>query len=249
MPYNAETPYVRQSGDWQCSAASSAWVLQSLGIEWGEQKVVNWLGIGQNISPAVGLFEGSGRMLAEMFRSHGLDAHYGPIGWGEALGMAGNKPFCMSGGNWYHWTGVRKTDGDGLYLANPAPDWRNVQQYMDYDEFRTWGQWNAVWVNVPPENVQSQEDPAVIEDLQQTIDRLQAELTTRTRRDEELISTMGFLHGDVVRAFRAAHAGLKSATEAAVAAGSLPAAVTDELTGHAQAVDAATNTLENNTSP
>jgi len=44
-----------------------------------------------------------------------------------------------------------------------------VQQYMDYDQWRTLGPWNAAWVNVPLE-----EDPAVIADLEQTIERLRA---------------------------------------------------------------------------
>jgi len=215
-----------------------------MGIPWGQDDVVTWLGVGRNISPDLGLYEGSGRMLAEMFRSQGLDAEYGPLGWGDALAMAGRQPFCMSGGRWYHWTAVRGTDGQGLYLANPAPSWCGVQQYMDYDEWRTWGPWNAAWVKVPLE-----EDPAVIADLEQTIERLRTELSMRERRDEALISTMGYLHGDVVRAFRTAQDGLERAVAAAQTAAPLPQNVRDELTGHLDAVKAATNTLEAHTQP
>lgn len=244
MTYNSDTGAVLQTGSWQCSAASSAWVLQSMGILWGQDDVVNWLGVGRNISPDLGLFEGSGRMLAELFRSHGLDAGYGSLAWGDALAMAGRQPFCMSGGRWYHWSGVRQSDGQGLYLANPAPNWCGVGQYMDYDEWRALGPWNAAWVNVTP-----QEDPAVIEELQQKIDQLRAELTMRERRDETLITTMGYIHGDVVQAYRTAHDGLKRAVEAAQAAAPLPQGVRDELTGHLGAVEAATNTLETHTAP
>jgi len=101
MAYNLENECVFQTGSWQCSAASSAWVLQSMGIPWGQGEVVNWLGVGKNISPDVGLYEGSGRMLAEMFQSQGLDAQYGSLSWGDALEMAGRQPFRMSGGRWY----------------------------------------------------------------------------------------------------------------------------------------------------
>jgi len=139
---------------------------------------------------------------------------------------------------------VRKTDGQGLYLANPAPSWCGVQQYMDYEEWRSLGPWNAAWVNVSLE-----EDPAVIADLEQTIERLRTELSMRERRDEALISTMGYLHGDVVGAFRAAHEGLERAVTVAQTAGSLPTDVRDELTGHLDGVMAATNTLEADTQP
>jgi hypothetical protein len=244
MAYNLECECVLQTGSWQCSAASAAWVLQSMGIPWGQDDVVNWLGVGRNISPDLGLYEGSGRMLAELFQSQGLDGQYGPLGWGDALAMAGRQPFCMSGGRWYHWSAVRKTDGQGLYLANPAPNWCGVQEYMDYDQWRTLGPWNAAWVNVPLE-----EDPAVIADLEQTIERLRAELAMREQRDEALINMLGYIHGDVVQAFRTAHDGLENAIAAAQAAASLPPTVRDELTGHLDAVEAATNTLEAHTQP
>ena len=244
MAYNLENACVFQTGSWQCSAASSAWVLQSMGIPWGQDDVVTWLEVGTNISPDLGLYEGSGRMLAELFRSHGLDAQYGPLGWGDALAMAGRQPFCMSGGRWYHWSAVRKTDGQGLYLANPAPNWCGVQQYMDYDQWRTLGPWNAAWVNVPLE-----EDPAVIADLEQTIERLRAELAMRERRDEALISTMGYIHGDVVTAYRRASQGLQMALDAAQELAPLREDIRQEAYDHLEAIKAATNTLESHTQP
>jgi hypothetical protein len=238
MGYNANTPTVFQTGNWQCSAASSAWVLQSLGMTWGQDDVVRWLGP-NHISDALGLHEGSGRMLAELFKSRGLDAHYGPLSWANALAMAGRQPFCMAGGTWYHWTGVRKSDAEGLYLANPAPNWKGVGQYMDFGEWNAWGGWNAVWVNV---STSDREEAAVIDELKETIKQLRADLAMRERRDEELISTMGYLHGDVVGALRSAHAGLKTAL---AAAGPVP----DEVRGAVQAIEAATNTLEVHTEP
>jgi len=147
MPYDLNTPTVFQTGDWQCSAASSAWVLRSVGIPWGQDDVVNWLGP-RNITVETGLQEGSGRMLAELFKEHGLEASFGQITWERALEMAGRQPFCMSGGRWNHWTAVRGTDGERLLLANPAPNWKGVGQELDHEEWITWGGWNAAWVNV-----------------------------------------------------------------------------------------------------
>jgi hypothetical protein len=94
-----------------------------------------------------------------------------------------------------------------------------------------------------------EEDPTVIADLQQTIEQLRTALSMREQRDEALINMMGYLHGDVVQAFRTAHEGLASAVAAAHAGASLPPTVLDELTGHLDAVEAATNTLETHTQP
>ena len=173
-------------------------------------------------------------MLAELFKSRGLDAHYGRLSWANALAIAGRQPYCMSGGNWYHWTGVRKSDDEGLYLANPAPNWKGVGQYIDRAEWNAWGAWNGVWVNLADG---SGEDPAVIGELNKTIEVLRAELAMRERRDEELISTMGYVHVDVVRALRSAHAGLEAAL---AAAGLLDGAVADAM----GSIKAATSTLE-----
>jgi hypothetical protein len=147
MPFDPNTPTVIQSGNWQCSAASSAWVLRSMGIPWGQDDVVAWLGP-RHIKQADGLQDGSGRMLAALFRERGLDASFGQITWERALQMAGRQPFCMGGGRWNHWTAVRGTDGRRLLLANPAPNWQGVGQDIDHEEWIAWGGWNAVWVNV-----------------------------------------------------------------------------------------------------
>ena len=236
--YDGQCPTVFQTGNWQCSAASTAWVLRSMGIAWGQDDVVQWLG--GNISPALGLHEGSGRMLAALLRARGLEAGHGELTWERALAMAGRQPFCMSGGAWYHWTGVRGTDGEGLHLANPAPNWCGVGQYLDYGEWSRLGPWNAAWV-VGGDDVSA--------DQQAVIEQLRDELAVRTRRDEELITIMGYVHGDVVAAFERAQAGLRMALDAADAAAPLREDIRKEAYGHLEAIQAATNTLAAHTQP
>jgi hypothetical protein len=238
MAYNRQCVAVFQTGNWQCSAASAAWVLQSVGTSWGQDDVVQWLG--EHISPELGLQEGSGRMLAELFKARGLDAGYAPLTWERALALAGRQPFCMSGGAWYHWSAVRGTDGQGLHLANPAPGWRGVGQYLDRDEWDRLGPWNAAWVTVRDEMSTHQ---------QEAIERLRRELATRTRRDEELISTMGYIHGDVLAAYRHACEGLQMALDAAQKLAPLREDIRKEAYSHLEAITAATNTLEVHTRP
>jgi hypothetical protein len=236
--YDPKIGCVLQTGNWQCSAASAAWVLQSVGIAWGQDDVVGWLG-GQ-ISPALGLHEGSGRMLAELFEAQGLSASYGRLSWERALALAGRQPYCMSGGAWYHWSAVRGTDGRGLHLANPAPGWRGIGQYLDSDEWERLGPWNAAWVTVEDKMSARQEEQ---------IERMRSELAMRTRRDEELISTMGYIHGDIVAAFRDAHEGLRMALDAAHKLAPLREDIRSEAYGHLEAIAAATNSLETQTQP
>jgi len=119
-----------------------------MGIQWTEDQVVAWLG--NNISSARGLEEGSGRMLAKLFQHHGLSADYGPLTWDRAEEIAGRQPFCMSGGVWYHWSAVRDKDESGLRLANPMPSHAGVGDHLEPDEWRGLGGWNAAWVNLEP---------------------------------------------------------------------------------------------------
>jgi len=238
MAYNKRCATVLQTGSWQCSAASAAWVLQSVGIPWGQDDVVEWLG--GHISPALGLHEGSGRMLAELFRARGLDAGHAPLTWERAHAMAEQHPFCMSGGGWYHWSGVRGSDGRGLQLANPAPGWRGVGQYLDRDEWERLGPWNAAWVTIGDKMSEHQDE---------VIGRLRDELAMRTRRDEELISTMGYIHGDILAAYRRACEGLQMALDAAEQLAPLREDIRGEAYGHLEAIKAATTALEVHTRP
>lgn len=253
MAFNRRCTTVFQTGSWQCSAASAAWVLQSVGIPWGQDDVVEWLG--GHISPALGLHEGSGRMLAALFRARGLDAGHAPLTWERAHEMAGQQPFCMSGGGWYHWSGVRGSDGEGLHLANPAPGWRGIGQYLDRDEWNRLGPWNAAWVRIEHRPVEHKviQDRANEEKMSKHQDEviagLRDELAMRTRRDEELISTLGYIHGDILAAYRHACEGLQMALDAAQQAAPLREDIRNEAYGHLEALKAATNTLDVQTRP
>jgi hypothetical protein len=238
MAYNRRCDTVLQTGSWQCSAASAAWVLRSVGISWGQDDVVAWLG--GHISPALGLHEGSGRMLAELFRGRGLNAGHAPLSWERAHAMAGQQPFCMSGAGWYHWSGVRGTDGRGLQLTNPAPGWRGVGQYLDRDDWERLGPWNAAWVTIEDKMSEQQDE---------VINRLRGELAMRTRRDEELIGTMGYIHGEILAAYRHACEGLRLALDTAQGVAPLREDIRGEAYGDLEAIKAATKTLEVHTRP
>jgi predicted chitinase len=143
--FDAETATVFQTGPWQCSAASTAWVLQSMGYSHSQDDVVALLGPGQ-IDPEVGLHYGDGRGLVALLQDVGLKACNASASFDDVFEMAGRRPVAMGGAAFYHWVGVRGRDGDALLLANPGPGWRGIQQTLTRAEFESLGPFAAVWV-------------------------------------------------------------------------------------------------------
>ncbi len=231
--YDPNAPPVLQTSAWSCSAASLAWMYQSLGQNVGEWDAVQKLD--GYISPALGLHNGTGAPLARALQRDGFDARNWYGNWADMLAYAGQGPMAIGGAGFYHWVGVRGTDGAGLFLANPAPNWWGIGQYMSYSEYLACG---PFWVvRVPAHVGEPEEDPAVIAELQAANEALRAELAMRVQRDEQLITTAGYVHGDVVQAFRTEISTLRSLT-------------TDEnILASVGAVEAATNTLSEMTKP
>jgi hypothetical protein len=143
--FDPNTPTVFQTGPWQCSAASTAWVLRSLGFPHSQDDVVALLGPG-HINPELGLLFGDGRGLAALLRGVGLAASNAPVSFDEVLAMAGQRPVAMGGAAFYHWVAVRGRDADTLLLANPGPGWRGIHQTLTRAEFAALGPFAAVWV-------------------------------------------------------------------------------------------------------
>ncbi len=136
-----------QRASWTCSAASTCWLLRSLGVDVAESQVVEQLGRG--MSPQLGLVYGDGRDLAALLRDrYALDADGVWVDFDHVLARAGQVPIAMGGVGWYHWTGVRGLDGDTLLLANPAPGWMGVDQRLTRRQFSALGPFAAVWVEL-----------------------------------------------------------------------------------------------------
>jgi hypothetical protein len=143
--FDPATPTVFQTGSWQCSAASTAWVLQSLGYSHSQDDVVALLGPSQ-IDADVGLHFGDGRGLVALLQGLGLTARNAFVSFDEMLAMAGTRPVAMGGAAFYHWVAVRGRDAETLALANPGPGWRGIHQTLNRSEFAALGPFAAVWV-------------------------------------------------------------------------------------------------------
>lgn len=146
--YNMNYPPIRQTTDWTCSACSWAWLANSIGAHENEWTAVEKIGYPGNINSTYGLMDASGSQLAAAYAAHyGWPSHYSAsISWQELIDTAWKGPLCLGGRAWCHWTAVTGTDGTGLYLANPAPAWFGVADWLDQDEFNRLGSWSAVWL-------------------------------------------------------------------------------------------------------
>jgi hypothetical protein len=143
--FDPTTPAILQTGPWQCSAASTAWVLRSLGLPHSQDDVVALLGP-NNINPNQGLLFGDGRALVGVLVSCGLAAkNQHPVTFDEILARAAVGPVAMGGANYNHWVAVRGRMNDELQLANPAPGWQDIYQTMTRAQFGALGPFAAVW--------------------------------------------------------------------------------------------------------
>jgi len=153
--WNWRYPVELQDVPWDCAAASLAWALNAMGLPITEAEVVAGLGPAR-ISPTYGLLDASGAGLVGYLAELGIPAQNdADATWQEVETAAGFQPMVIGGRQWCHWSGVRmgSTCFDGtarnvVLLANPAPGWLGVQQYMLETDFRTLGPFSAVWFPV-----------------------------------------------------------------------------------------------------
>jgi hypothetical protein len=145
MGFAASTPTVTQRKSWDCSAASLAWLLDSIGQPTSEDDAISLLGPGR-INADSGLLDASGGGVAAALASKGISASNGSISFEDACGRAGDMPLMVGGLGWNHWSGVRGCDGQALQLANPAPGWQGVGDQLSKAQFGTLGPFYGVWL-------------------------------------------------------------------------------------------------------
>jgi len=150
--WNWKYPTEFQDVPWDCAAASLTWALNAHGYAITESEVVAGLGPGR-INPTHGLLDATGAGIVSYLSELGIPAlNNADASWQEVLAAAGHQPMVVGGRYWCHWTGVRMgpwavgyPDSEWLWLANPAPGWMGVDQWMDSINFDTLGPFSAVW--------------------------------------------------------------------------------------------------------
>jgi hypothetical protein len=150
--WNWRLPVELQDVPWDCAAASLTWCLNSIGRTETEADVVAGLGPAR-ISPAYGLLDASGAGLVEYLGELGIGAANNPnASFEDVYSAAGYQPMLIGGRGWCHWSGVRIAKliepysiNSFLALANPAPGWDSVNQFLGSYDFSRLGTFSAVW--------------------------------------------------------------------------------------------------------
>lgn len=160
VQYDAYAAPERQQASWNCSCASAAWALQSLGFEKSEADVTQEMLARGLVTPEWGLMDGSGAGLAQYLRDvTGLAVLNRYLSWADVEAVAGQGPICQGSNTQYHWSDIRYREGNVAYLNNPAPGWQGMGDAIDRWAWESWGPWAGVLI-LPGE------DPQVIAELE-----------------------------------------------------------------------------------
>lgn len=148
--FDPSTSMPKQTASWTCSACSLAWVERATRVnpnadEWS---AVEEIGTPENINPTYGLMDGSGAQLRRvLIDSYGVPSSQGWLSFDSAYATYSYTAGMMSGGNWYHWVGVRGVDGNGnLWIANSAPGYKGIYDTLTRDQFNSLGPFSCVWL-------------------------------------------------------------------------------------------------------
>jgi hypothetical protein len=141
----------KQAASWTCSACSLAWVERATEINpnASEWSAVDEIGNPTNINSTYGLMDGSGAQLQRvLIESYGVPSNQGWLNFDQAYAIYSTTAGMMSGGNWYHWVGVRGVDGNGnLWIANSAPGYKGVYDILSRDDFNRLGPFSCVYLD------------------------------------------------------------------------------------------------------
>lgn len=139
--------------DWTCSACSLDWVLRStsLGhldtdIYSARERTVYEIGYPGNINSQYGLMDSSGSALQDVLAAYGQGSEQGWLDFDTVYGLAQQTPGLMSGAAWYHWVGIRGTQGSNLWIANSAPGYKGIWDTLSRYDFERLGGFSVVWL-------------------------------------------------------------------------------------------------------
>jgi len=177
--YDPDAPPERQEANWNCSCASAAWALQSLGFDKSEQEVTSEMLARGLVTPEWGLMDGSGAGLAQYVRDvTGLPVVNRWLTWADINAASGYGPICQGSNSMYHWSAIRYVEDEIVRMMNPAPGWMGVGDELTHYGWESWGPWAGVFINAGDDPVTNAELEAENAALQQQVSELNAQLAT-----------------------------------------------------------------------
>jgi hypothetical protein len=152
--YHDEGEQVPQTADWTCSACSLAWMNRALGIDVAndEWSAVSYIGTTANINAMYGLMDASGARLRECLREQGAPSFICWPSWSQLYAFAEHDAVLIGGVGWNHWVACRYVEVPGeshdnaICIANSAPGWMGVSDWLREEDFYRLGPFAAVVV-------------------------------------------------------------------------------------------------------
>lgn len=130
--------------NWTCSVCSITWVLNSIGIGATREEVGLTLGYPDCVNETYGLM--SSDCMIECFRKYSLYAREVWVSFDEAYSICEKYTGCISPQGMYHWMAIRGVMNYGLWLANSAPGYKGVWDYLSRELFNTYSPTKVIYV-------------------------------------------------------------------------------------------------------
>jgi hypothetical protein len=134
--------------DWTCSCCALDWVKVATGLAPVSDRYATTMEIGytHNVNPSYGLMDASGSALRAVLRDYGQETEQGWLDFDTVYALAQETTGMMSGANWYHWVALRGVQGSNIWIANSAPGYKGVHDYLSRDDFARLGGFSVVWL-------------------------------------------------------------------------------------------------------
>jgi hypothetical protein len=210
--YEPNTPAIAQDSDWSCAITSARWGMTAFGRH-PTQEWIEATSLAEGVeSRDLGLMDGTGAGLAafltEQYAEFGYGAYNVPVvAFNDVLPVAGLSPVLVGGHDWNHWTGVRRYDPSTgtLALANPSAGWMDIGQSLgraDWDRLGPFSMIVITWTD--PAGPPAPPPLPDVATLQARISDLEGQVAALSQQRDGLVSTLGYIRGDVADAIQAA---------------------------------------------
>lgn len=125
----------------------AVWASRSDDVYANREEVTYAIGYPGNISPALGLHDGSGAQLQRVLREQtGLEFQQGWLSFDEARAVYDGGLGLGSGQAFYHWVAFRGVSGSNLWISNSAPGYRGIYDQLSRYDYDRLGPWSCLWL-------------------------------------------------------------------------------------------------------
>lgn len=137
-----------QAYNWNCAACALDWTLRAtaLDVYSTPEQATAAIGHPENINARVGLVDGSGAELRRVLDGYGQPTGQAWLDFDSVYQLAQHTTGMLAGAAWYHWVAIRGIDGNSIWIANSAPGYRGVTDWLDREAFARLGGFNCVWL-------------------------------------------------------------------------------------------------------